>query len=56
MTPPDRPFGLFLSSEQVTDAVLVELVGLKNLHALYIHSSNVSDAGLTELTELRALA
>jgi hypothetical protein len=52
---PEKPFGLELSTDDVTDASIKELAVLKQLTSLELGSTKVTDAGLKELAALKQL-
>ena len=55
LTPPETAFGLFFSGTLVTDALLKDLSGLKNLRALNLNSTPATDAMLKDLAGLEGL-
>ena len=53
---PQTAFGLELrDNEEITDAGLKELAGLKNLQRLDLSGTKITDAGLKELAGLKSL-
>ncbi len=52
---PEVPFAVILRDTQITDAVLKEFGGFKNLHTLHLYGTKVTDVGLEGLIDLKNL-